>query len=360
MQKKWPFINKPAVQNVEQPKPEAPKVQQQPASEQKPAQMPNPNVTAPMTQQKPMQMPAQMPNPNAMAPMTQQNTGYMPLPTVPAPKDNSMGPVKSLKMEHKMMNPNIMGQQVMEQPMKKEPFMQQPMKKEPFMQQHMDDHNKMDQYMKDQHLLGQKMKDEDLMEQYMKGQNMPEEYMKPQNISGYKMKGEDMMEPMMDQFMKNDYMTGQHMQDYMDQEEAQTSMVEALRLIKEAVEGEAEDRMFYDFLIRNARSEKDREIIMGIRDDEIRHAKMFRQLYYELTGRHIGPATNVNFERPKSYCDGLIKALMGEQNAVRKYRRILFAMKERKHINTLTEIITDEIRHAALYNLLINNNECRY
>ncbi|MDF2988811.1 MAG: hypothetical protein K0R50_4321, partial [Eubacterium sp.] len=76
MQKKWPFINKPAVQNVEQPKPEAPKVQQQPAPEQKPAQMPaqmpNPNATAPMTQQKPMQMPAQMPNPNATAPMTQQ------------------------------------------------------------------------------------------------------------------------------------------------------------------------------------------------------------------------------------------------------------------------------------------------
>jgi rubrerythrin len=189
---------------------------------------------------------------------------------------------------------------------------------------------------------------------------MKGEYMKGQEILGQKMKGEDMMEPMMDQFMKNDYMTGQHMQDYMDDEESQTSMVEALRLIKEAVEGEAEDRMFYDYLIRNARSEKDREIITGIRDDEIKHAKMFRQLYYELTGHHIRPDTNVNFQRPKTYCDGLIRALMGEQNAVRKYRRILFAMKERRHINTLTEIITDEIRHATLYNLMINNNECRY
>ncbi|MDF2989061.1 MAG: hypothetical protein K0R50_4571, partial [Eubacterium sp.] len=185
----------------------------------------------------------------------------------------------------------------------------------------------------------------DLMDLYMKG-----EYMKGQEILGQKMKGEDMMEPMMGQQGKN----------YMMEQDEHPSTVEALRLIKSAVEGETEDRMFYDYLIRNARSEKDREIIMGIRDDEIKHAKLFRQLYYEHTGQHIRPDQNVSFDRPRTYCDGLIKALMGEQNAVRKYRKILFAMKDRRDINTLTEIITDELRHAALYNLLINNNECRY
>ena len=140
----------------------------------------------------------------------------------------------------------------------------------------------------------------------------------------------------------------------------QPSMAEALELIKQAVEGEAEDRMFYDYLIRNAPSEKDREIIRGIRDNEITHGKLFRQMYYEHTGEVIRPEENANFGMPGTYCEGLIKALMGEQNAVKKYRNILFAMRERRHINMMTEIITDEIRHANLYNLLIHNNDCKY
>lgn len=48
---------------------------------------------------------------------------------------------------------------------------------------------------------------------------------------------------------------------------------EALKLIQEAVAGEAEDRLFYQYLIENALSEEDKEIITGIRDDEISHLK---------------------------------------------------------------------------------------
>ena len=33
-------------------------------------------------------------------------------------------------------------------------------------------------------------------------------------------------------------------------------------------------------------------------------------------------------------------------------------MQDRRHINMLTEIITDEIRHANLYNLLYSKNGC--
>ena len=170
------------------------------------------------------------------------------------------------------------------------------------------------------------------------------------------------MNNMMGQHMENNHMMGQHMkdQDLSDEAYTQVSMAEALELIKSAVEGETEDRMFYSYLIDNAANSKDREIIKGIRDDEIKHAKMFRQLYYELTGKVIGPKQDVSFEKPASYCEGLIRALMGEQNAVRKYRKILFAMKERRHINALTEIITDEIRHGSLYNLMVHNNDCKY
>ena len=134
---------------------------------------------------------------------------------------------------------------------------------------------------------------------------------------------------------------------------------EALKLIQDAVAGENEDRLFYQYLIDNAPSEEDKEIIKGIRDDEINHFNLFRQIYYQLTGQTLPLPQNVAFEKPASYCDGIKRALRGEQNAVRKYRRILFALQDRVQINILTEIITDELRHGILYNYLYSKNGCR-
>lgn len=132
----------------------------------------------------------------------------------------------------------------------------------------------------------------------------------------------------------------------------------ALKLIKEAVAAETEDRMFYQYLIDNAPSQEDKAIITGIRDDEIRHFGLFRQVYTQLTGQMLPPPQNVTFEKPASYCAGLKKALLGEQNAVRKYRMILYALIDRVQINILTGIITDEIRHGSLYNYLYSKNGC--
>lgn len=133
----------------------------------------------------------------------------------------------------------------------------------------------------------------------------------------------------------------------------------ALALIQQAVAGETEDRLFYTYLIDNAPSAEDKEIISGIRNNEINHFALFRQIYYELTGRMVPQIQGEQFTPPASYCKGLKKAMMGEQNAVVKYRKILYAMQSRVHINMLTEIITDEIRHANLYNYLYDKNGCK-
>ena len=148
--------------------------------------------------------------------------------------------------------------------------------------------------------------------------------------------------------------------DMMQDEKMDVDMTEALELIREAIKGETQDRLFYQYLLDNAPALLDKEILEEIRDNEIKHAKLFRQLYFELTGKTIKPDENVSFEKPRTYCDGLRGALMGETSAVKKYRRILAAMKNRKYINMMVEIITDELRHASLYNLLIHNNDCKY
>ncbi|HWT26440.1 MAG TPA: ferritin-like domain-containing protein [Mobilitalea sp.] len=132
----------------------------------------------------------------------------------------------------------------------------------------------------------------------------------------------------------------------------------ALDLIQQALSGETEDRMFYTWLLEQAPSKEDQEIITGIRNDEIGHFALFNQLYYEITGMSPQQITGEPFTPPENYCAGLARALLGEQNAVRKYRQILYAMQFRVHINIMTEIITDEIRHGILYNYLYSKNNC--
>lgn len=134
---------------------------------------------------------------------------------------------------------------------------------------------------------------------------------------------------------------------------------QALQLISDATAGETEDRMFYQFLINTAKSAEDKDIIKGIQDNEIKHFTLFRQIYTDLTGQMLPPPGNVTFEQPASYCAGIKKAIQGELNAVVRYRKILFAMQNRAHINMLTEIITDELRHASLYNYIYSRNGCK-
>ncbi len=137
------------------------------------------------------------------------------------------------------------------------------------------------------------------------------------------------------------------------------NLPEALRLIVGAVAGEQEDKLFYEYLINSASSNEDKEIISGIRDNEVHHFALFRLIYYQLTGQILPPQEKTPFTRPASYCAGLAKALQGEEGAVIRYRKILFALQNRIHINMLTEIITDELRHGTLYGYLYSKNYCR-
>ncbi|MEL7565760.1 MAG: ferritin-like domain-containing protein [Dehalobacterium sp.] len=137
----------------------------------------------------------------------------------------------------------------------------------------------------------------------------------------------------------------------------ENALSRSISLIKDAVNGEREDEMFYDYLISVAPSQKDKMIIAGIRDDERKHNKMFRQLYCELTGVKLSPAQeDVDFTPPRNYLDGIEKALFGELGAVERYRQILFGLTERHQINMVTEITTDELKHASKYNFLFTEN----
>jgi hypothetical protein len=55
----------------------------------------------------------------------------------------------------------------------------------------------------------------------------------------------------------------------------------------------------------------------------------------------------------KSYEAGLEKALLGELEAVEKYRRIWFGLPPGIYRDTVGGIILDELQHASKYNYLL-------
>jgi rubrerythrin len=130
----------------------------------------------------------------------------------------------------------------------------------------------------------------------------------------------------------------------------------SLALMFEAVQGEKEDRLFYEYLISIAPTQADKEIIASIRDDEIRHNLMFKKMYKDFTGQDVMDVTEEGFNKPASYVDGIQQALFGELKAVEKYREIRKGLPDRHNRDLVFEILTDELKHAAKYNFLYTEN----
>ena len=131
---------------------------------------------------------------------------------------------------------------------------------------------------------------------------------------------------------------------------------QAIGLIRQSVGSEKEDEIFYDILIKQAPTEKEKDIIRSIRNDERKHNQILRRLYYEFTGQ-ILPADNstTDVNTNTDYKSNLEKALFGELDAVVKYRKIMGTMPSGNSYTLLMSIMTDELRHANKYNFLIHN-----
>lgn len=128
---------------------------------------------------------------------------------------------------------------------------------------------------------------------------------------------------------------------------------EALNIIRDSIIDEAEDALFYSMIINQAMQDEDKEIIQSIVDDEKKHNMMLRQIYFSLTGSNVNPDESNISMKENTYINNLKKALFGELDAVKKYRKVLAAMTDKENYNMIMEIMTDEIIHANKYNYLI-------
>ncbi|MEF3303796.1 ferritin-like domain-containing protein [Paenibacillus sp. GYB003] len=134
-----------------------------------------------------------------------------------------------------------------------------------------------------------------------------------------------------------------------------TSMRQAIDMIGEAAKGERNDELFYDDLIKLAPSE-DAAKIEAIRDDERVHSRMFREMYKDLTGRPMAGAGEGTHEKPKTYAEGLRRALEGELSAVERYRNIWFGLPAGIYKDTVFGIMLDELKHASTCNYLLSEH----
>jgi rubrerythrin len=137
------------------------------------------------------------------------------------------------------------------------------------------------------------------------------------------------------------------------------STQQALDLMKDAVQGERNDELFYDELIKLAPNPEQASIIISIRDDERGHNQMFRGIFRELTGQEITGISNEQYQRVESYVTGLQRALQGELSAVEKYRKIWFGLPVGIYRDTVMGIILDEMKHASKYNYLFTLNRTK-
>jgi len=145
-------------------------------------------------------------------------------------------------------------------------------------------------------------------------------------------------------------------QDVTQYTEAELAVI--LSAIEDALRDESSDRYYFGYLLALTPDNSDAEIINGIRLDAIRHIEMFEQIYFELSGTHPKQLPALPFEQPLTYCEGLRNAIFEEQTEVVNFRGILAGLKDRRHINMLTEIVTDELRHMGLFMNLYIKNAC--
>jgi rubrerythrin len=130
-----------------------------------------------------------------------------------------------------------------------------------------------------------------------------------------------------------------------------------IRMIQEGIAGERRDELFYDYLIEKAPNEQEKQVIAGIRDDERKHRRLFRQLYEQLAGQRPGlRGEDEAFQPPESYLAGIEQALFGELKAFERYR-VIYKYIPLQYRDTVFEIMTDELKHASYYNWLYAKNK---
>lgn len=131
-------------------------------------------------------------------------------------------------------------------------------------------------------------------------------------------------------------------------------------LLIEAIKDELQDYEKYRRMMEMAKDEKIRRQIEFAHKDEGKHARMFKNILYCLTGRMMDvPVPEIDLSG--KLIKDVESSIDGELEAVELYRRIKSMLPGIQFRDMLYEIITDEQEHATrfvyLYSVLSHHDD---
>ncbi|MDR6999901.1 ferritin-like domain-containing protein [Neobacillus niacini] len=125
--------------------------------------------------------------------------------------------------------------------------------------------------------------------------------------------------------------------------------------VEKAVNGEYSAINCYSKIANLAKNDEERQRILEIRQDEIKHFQQFQQVYMSLTGRQVQP--KIVEACPAAYLDGLEFALKDEQKTVDFYLEIADAATTKQIKEVFRRAAADEQNHAVWFLYYFTKNK---
>ncbi|MFZ0446811.1 MAG: ferritin family protein [Bacillus sp. (in: firmicutes)] len=123
--------------------------------------------------------------------------------------------------------------------------------------------------------------------------------------------------------------------------------------IQKAINGEYSAIACYQELAQIAPTQNERNQILEIRKDEIRHFEEFRKIYTNLTGKQ--PTAEITEGCPNMYREGLESAFRDEQETVDFYLDIADSTQDISIKETFLRASADEQNHAVWFSFFLQN-----
>ncbi|WP_088035572.1 ferritin-like domain-containing protein [Evansella clarkii] len=120
-----------------------------------------------------------------------------------------------------------------------------------------------------------------------------------------------------------------------------------IRDLEKAINGEYSAIECYERMADQASNEKERNQILEIRKDEIKHFEQFLMLYTSITGRSHSPV--VTEECPGNYRLALLAAFEDEQNTVDLYNSMADRAPDSSTRRMFRRAALDEQHHAVWF-----------
>ncbi len=125
-------------------------------------------------------------------------------------------------------------------------------------------------------------------------------------------------------------------------------------MLIEAIKDERTDAKYYDTIANMLEDENDKKLFHKIHHDELKHEKIFAEIYELLTGSKPSEEEITIEEKPVSENmeENFANSIIDELSAVEFYRKILFSFLNQEIRDALYEVITDEQGHAQILNYM--------